>query len=327
MQRPFILIVSLVFASVSTEAHSILTHGAETAPLDTTEAVSIGGIEQFISIQAQDKTHPVLLYLHGGPGESVMQQAESFTKKLQEHFVVVQWDQRETGKTKKLNPSPKPITVERMQEDTYSMVKYLLEKFGREKLYLVGHSWGTYLGFHLADQHPQLLYAYVAISPLVDQVESERMVMNMLKEHAKQTSNERAAKELATVKVPFESLDDMLISRKWLYTYLNQPVPDSVMVQVRAYLTLWADTWLAVFNKASRHNLFNTLPKVDCPVYFFVGRNDYQTNATIAERYYHQLRASRKELFWFENSAHDIPSTEPEKMQDILIKKILPDTI
>ena len=71
-------------------------------------------------------------------------------------------------------------------------------------------------------------------------------------------------------------------------------------------------------------NFFKQFPELQCPVYFFVGRKDYLTNATVTEKYQRKLKAPRKQLFWFEKSGHDIPGTEPERMQDIIITKVLP---
>ncbi|MTI30857.1 alpha/beta hydrolase family protein [Xanthovirga aplysinae] len=329
MLKKLKLVLFLLIASfgVAKSLPPNLNDSAASIGIDTTEIINIGGIKQFISIKSKDRTKPLLLYLHGGPGESVMNKAETFTSELQNYFVVIHWDQRETGKTKELNSSPTLITAELMQNDTEEIIEHLLKKFKRNKLFLVGHSWGTFLGFHIANQSPQLLHAYIAISPMVNPLESEKISLNMLKEHAKQTNNERAIKELSTVQIPFEKLDDILFSRKWLFSYIGQPVPDSVMTKVRQYLIPWESTWLSVFNEAGKQNLLKTMPSIECPVYFFAGRKDYQTNFKITEEYYNQLKAPKKNLFWFEKSAHGIPNTEPALMQEVIINKILPETI
>ncbi len=81
---------------------------------------------------------------------------------------------------------------------------------------------------------------------------------------------------------------------------------------------------MALFKEASHKNLTVSLPKINCPVYFFVGRTDQQTNFVLSEKYYNQLIVKNKALFWFDKSAHQIPVTEPSLLQEIVIKKILP---
>jgi len=292
--------------------------------IDTTETVRIGGIKQFMSIKGRDNTKPVLLYLHGGPGESVMDSADKFTSKLQNDFVVVQWDQRETGKTLELGSSPAPVSVSLMQQDTKEVIDYLLKKFGQKKIYLVGHSWGTVLGFYVADKYPQLLNAFVAISPIIKNTDSiwfEKVVA-----FEKEKGNDRALKELATVRIPFQDFEQMFTARKWLSDYEGDPVPDSMVVVYKKMLEPWKNRWFPVSSEVNSIDLYKSLPSVKCPVYFFVGRNDNQTPHSVSEDYYNKLKAPGKELFWFEKSGHLIPNTQPDLMQEIILKKILPAT-
>ncbi len=81
----------------------------------------------------------------------------------------------------------------------------------------------------------------------------------------------------------------------------------------------WATMWLPIFNEASKDNLIESAPALGCPVYFFVGRKDVQTNAGITEKYYNMLDAPKKELHWFERSGHSLPTTEPDLLQEIII--------
>lgn len=289
-------------------------------PIDTTEVVAIGGIRQFISIEGKDRSLPLLLFLHGGPGGSVMSYADRFTGKLKEHFVVVQWDQRETGRTLELNASPLPLSLELFQRDTHQLIVALLKRFHHEKLYLAGHSWGTALGFHIARSYPELLYAYMPIGPMINQRESEQMALTLMKEKAAKKGHSIAVKELEQVKIPFENGQQLYYHRKWL-----QELSGRRPTLGREYVEQWATRWLAVFNEASKDNLFETLPEIGCPVYFFLGRKDYQTNSTIAEKYFLQLKAPRKELFWF-NTGHSIPSSDPQRLQELIIGNVLPQT-
>ncbi len=107
-------------------------------PIDTAQTLSIGGIRQYIRIKGRDDSKPILLFLHGGPGSSLMGSNDKITGRLQQHFVVVQWDQRETGETKKLNASPTPLTLDMFYSDTHDLIDSLLKQFDRPKRYLAG---------------------------------------------------------------------------------------------------------------------------------------------------------------------------------------------
>ena len=294
-------------------------------PINKDEVISIGGIRQFVRFDGEDRRKPLLLFLHGGPGGSMLSYANKFTKKLQEHFVVIQWDQRETGETLKLNrplslsKGPETLTVELFQNDTRQLIDTLLKRFNRKKLFLAGYSWGTYLGFQQAKNHPEQLYAYLAISPMINQWESERLVLDRMKEKAIAAKSAEELKELNTIQFPFQNGEQLYLQRKYLFRYMGmkKPIP-------RDYVLSWSATWLAVYNKACDENLIKALPEIDCPVFFFAGRRDYQTNFEITESYYKRLDAPLKDLFWFEHSAHTIPTTEPTLLQDTIIKKVLP---
>ena len=292
---------------------------AQTA-VDSKEEILINGIKQVITIQTRDTSLPLLLFLHGGPGGSVMDYSDKFTHRLQEHFVVVQWDQRETGQTLLLNGSPVPLTLAIFHRDTETIIGYLLKRYNREKLYLVAHSWGTVLGFHIARTHPELLYAYIPIGPMINQLESERLALSAMKKDAMERGNEKEAEELDKVTIPFANGEQLYYHRKWLQVFSG-----SRRTLSKSFVDKWAATWLPVFNEASRDNLMETLPSIDCPVYFFAGRKDYQTNSSITEQYHVALKAPRKGLFWFE-TGHSIPSATPGRMQEIIIEKILPET-
>jgi len=286
------------------------------------DTVSVGNIKHVISY-AGNKELPLILFLHGGPGSSRMKQAPAFSNLLQKHFLVVQWDQRDAGRTLALNKSSVPITVKLMEDDTYEVIKLLLKKFNHKKLYLVGESWGTVLGFRMAEKHPELLNAYIAFSPVVNQTKSEQIVLDKLKIDAKEKGNIPAQKELSTVKIPFENYKQIYYSRKWMFSYDGHPFADKDTVALKEYMEDWSKTWMPTWNEAIRQNLSTQLPKINCPVYFFLGVKDLQTNFNIAKDYFKLLKAPKKNMFVFENAGHSVLTEEAEQVQKIIIKEIL----
>jgi len=291
-------------------------------PIDTTESVNAGGIKQVVTVQGEDRTKPLFLFITGGPGsEGIYKENESYLNLLKKHFVVVAWDQRNCGQTLKLNPSPVKLTVKLYENDTHELVSALLKQFHQKKMVIMGWSWGTVLGFYMADRHPEQVYAYIAVSPAVNQWESERISLKELKEKAAAQKNKRAIAELAKVKIPFENGLQNYYDRKWLSIFNGETIDDTT--EFKKYFTENSEM-TALFKEANYINLTISLPKVNCPVYFFVGRKDHQTNYMLSEKYYKQLTAPKKQLFWFEKSGHLIPVTEPVLLQEDVITRILP---
>lgn len=177
--------------------------------------VEIGGITQWIGAKGEDDSKPLLLFLHGGPGFSSRAYSRKFVKLLKDDFIVAQWDQRETGITAAWGPFGDSLTLEMFHQDTEEVVQYLLEKFSKEKLYLVGFSWGGFLGLHFANQHPELLHAYISVSSLIHGVESEQQTLETLKEKANATNNTEALNELSQVQIPYRSWEELYFQRKW----------------------------------------------------------------------------------------------------------------
>lgn len=139
------------------------------------EKVRIGNIEQGILIRSRDIKNPILLYLHSGPGSSEMVSFRSLHSKLEDHFTVVYWDQRGTGKSYNKEVKNKGISIEMLVEDTGELIQYLLKRFNQEKLFLMGHSWGTALGILATSKYPQYLYAYIGSGQIVKPAYAEKL--------------------------------------------------------------------------------------------------------------------------------------------------------
>ncbi len=321
------LLVCLLCIHFSIAAQSTVSNipDKESQGIDTTEIVSIGDSKQYIRLKGDAIEHPLLLFLNGGPGDSVLGAMDKMFGALQKEFIVVLWDQRKTGKTKELNNPQGQLTQAVFENDTKTLVQYLLKRFERKKIVLVGHSYGTSLGFYMADNHPEVLHAYIAVNPMVKQVESEQITLRMLKEHAGKTSNARATKELAEVVVPFETAEQLYFARKWLFDFEGKSFAKKKGFKKR--VLSWSSSWLKLFNEASRVNLFEKTATYGCPVYFMLGQKDYQTNFTLSKTYFQKIEAPKKALFVVENAGHLIPFEQSSTFQENIIVRILPEMI
>src|SRR5262249_12629821 len=126
--------------------------------------------EQWVTIRGWDRKNPVLLFLHGGPGEVTDLWTYALFAPWERHFTVVQWDQRGAGRTlRKSGPSIAPTsTLERMVKDGVEIAEYLRKSLGKEKIILVGHSFGSILGVLMARARPDLFYAFVGTGQVGD---------------------------------------------------------------------------------------------------------------------------------------------------------------
>jgi pimeloyl-ACP methyl ester carboxylesterase len=307
------------------------------AGINSLEKIRLGGTDQWLLIRGWDRTKPLLLFVHGGPGFSEMPFAH-VNADLEKHFVVVQWDQRGAGKS---YPAPdRALDVEQFVSDTNELAALLLKRFGAEKLFLVGHSWGSLIGALAVARNPEKFFAYVGISQFADAPESERMMYRWALEQAEKTSHAQAARELKQIGLPpYQSMRDFRTMKNWV-AYFNatdhRPISrwHFVSLAFESPVYSWRDLtklawgartsfdelWREVFYQ---RNLFREVPRLDVPILFFEGRHDrvVTVSAAMAERYFAALDAPRgKRLVWFEHSGHWPQLQEPDRFQGELIR-------
>lgn len=314
----FFILTIFFFQLHNCTAQNKITPEFISTKIDTILTPEIGGIKQVLEIKTNDFRKPILLFLSGGPGSSMMNTAKDFTDRLKDQFTLVQWDQRDAGKTLKLNPSPTQPSVAQMEKDTYEVVNFLTKQLKHEKIYLLGSSWGNVLGFYMVEHHPELIHAYIASNPVISQLASEKELLKILKIQFKE--NTLASEELASVNIPFKVDEDLFYIRKWLF--YKEGKKYALRDDFKKGFLQWSKTWSPTWNEVMNIDLPTTLTKVDCPVYFFVGKNDIQTSTKITIAYFKLLHAPKKDLFVFENSGHQLHQDEPEKFQQKLIQLI-----
>ncbi len=286
------------------------------------EKIMLGGAEQWILIRGQDTCKPIMLFLHGGPGMPTMYLAHAFQRGLEKDFVIVHWDRRGAGKSYAAGLEG-VITVRQTLDDTFELTRLLLARFGRRKLYLVGHSWGTYLGMLAIREHPEYYAAYVGLG---------QVSMSARKVHD-------AQKDFLARKA-FESGDSTLVSdlrsdsarirEDDLFRYGAELHESSSFwplllsgLCAREYTFADAMNVKKGADLVNRKMLYNVISgsladnvrKTDIPVFFFLGRYDYNTPSGLAAEYLDSLTCPLKRLTWFENSAHFPFYEEPGRFQ------------
>jgi pimeloyl-ACP methyl ester carboxylesterase len=158
-----ILVVCLLYRALRVYTPAIVgaSPGDSIASL---EQVTLGGDKQWILIRGKTKRAPILLFLHGGPGMPMMYLAYAFQRPLEDRYLVVQWDRRGAGKSYLAGvQNPAKMRISQEIADTVSLIEQLQTRFGRRKVILVGHSYGTALGVRVAAARPDLIRAYVGV--------------------------------------------------------------------------------------------------------------------------------------------------------------------
>lgn len=289
------------------------------------EKVELGGFKQSILIRSRDTSNPILLFLHGGPGMPMMFLSHNFQSGLEEEFIVVQHDRRGAGKSYKKNMDTSTISDEQYYHDALELIQYLKDRFGEEKIYLAGHSWGTYLGSILASQHPELFHAYISIGQVVNSQKARPLQRAFIEHMADSLNRQQALKDLETYGYGAHE--------KWLFKFGGEIHGDtSYQVFVKAGMRSPEYSMFDALRigKASQFVSSNIKYKLisstieedilsyDLPCYFIVGLYDMTTPHALIESYYESITAPKKALYWFEESAHFPFYEETERFTDLM---------
>lgn len=332
------LILFLAYRSYSQFQLEVATRITTANGIESLETLELNGDEQWLYLRGQDKNNPVLLYLHGGPGMSEMAAARSFGLELENHFTVVHWDQRGSGKSRHEKPAAN-LTIQTYLDDVLALTQHLRRRFDEEKIYLVGHSWGSLLGILTVRDHPELYHAYVGVGQIANMVENEVVSLAYVRERALQEGNTTAVEELEDIDSSMygQDISQMQVQRKWLYFYEGGVRGNSVLSLVWAYLSspeyslgdlanlLKGSSELpsAMWGEVMQADLTEEAKQFELPIYFFAGKYDYNTPSELAEDYLNELTAPRKALIWFPESSHFLNITESSRYQEVLINKVL----
>ena len=305
----------------------------------------IGGVKQWVYVRGQDKNNPLLLFVHGGPASPMAPVAWLFQRPLEEYFTVVHYDQRAAGKTYAANDTTGlggTIRIAQYVQDALDLTDFIRKKYGKQKVILVGHSWGTVVGLQAALKRPDLFYAYVGMGQVISTQENERLSFAYGLEQAIKQKNEPAVRELRSI-APYPgeqpiTRERIIIARKWPQYYGGLSAYRSTSgyyFNAPRLSPAYTPADVAAIDQGSLFTLGRILPQflqVDfsavksfpIPVFMFMGRHDYTTPSAPTDRWLQQVKAPLKKGVWFENSAQLIPWEEPGKLLLTLVQQVRP---
>lgn len=264
--------------------------------------VTIGGIEQWITIKGTSSDNPVVLFLHGGPGNAMSAYADSLYGGWEKDFTLVQWDQRGAGKTYgRSGPSiASTLSLERMTKDGIEVAAYLTRHLHKKRIVLVGNSWGSLLGVSIARQRPDLFYAYVGTAQLVDMRTNLTASYQRVVERAREFGDFTAVGELNGIGAPpWKSVARWQIFRNFVGSSMTGPLMDV--------------------------NLKKPGAEFKIPVYVIQGGADLNAVPEIAREYVQWIKAPAKEFIVVPKSGHAHTQASLDALFKVLTHQVRAD--
>lgn len=313
------------------------------------EEIVLGGFKQWIFIRGKDQKNPILIFLHGGPGEPALGMSSSrhLDAELIEHFTVVHWDQRGAGKSYRSDIPVDSMTFGRLVEDCNELIDYLRSRFNAQKVFLVAHSAGTPIGIRTAHKYPEKIYAYVGVAQVINDYEQERQSYEFIVEEAEKS---RDVKKQAAIKAigppPYETPEKIFKKARQIIRhggFIHHNLIKHMAFVTLSYLTSPEYSLSDGLNTVRRKGLnFTTnarweeiknidftkeIQSIKVPIYFFMGKYDMITPTVQVEDFFTGLDAEKgKKLIIFENSAHLPIIEEKKKYQDLLVNVVLKES-
>lgn len=308
---------------------------ANTQPIDELGFVSIGAIEQWVGILGQDDRNPIILFLHGGPGEAQSPFLKEFVP-WERDFTVVNWDQRGSGKTYGKNGTDTPeMTVERMAEDAIEVAEYALGKLAKPKLILVGHSWGAALGFYVVQLRPDLFYAFVGTGQPVTWTLSLEDRERWARSQAEATDDEATIKALDnTAALPAGDMKRVMASSKYRmspsdtqYLGIERQFIGAPPFPTKGDVADWlaggdftgGKLWPTIVSFDARKQF----PTIPIPFFVIEGRDDHMVSFEAAKEYVDQVHAPVKAFIPIDGG-HFACFTDPDEFIGALQLELRP---
>ena len=307
--------------------------------------VKINGIDQGMFIKGKDVSKPVLLFLHGGPGLPEYAISYKYPGVLEDDFIVCWWEQRGAGLSYDSDIPFETMTFEQLISDVIAVTNYLRERFGQEKIYLMAHSGGTFIGIQAAARVPELYNAYIAVSQISNQLESEKLAYQYMIDQFTLLGDKKMLRKLEKYSITeinkpsYYAMRDAPMHQLGIGTTRKMksvisgvflPVMLNIEYTPSEKINIWRGKYLAakkanLWCKLVETDLTKKVLKLDIPVYFFSGIYDYTVNYALSKNYFEMIQAPIKGFYTFEHSAHSPLFEEPEKMQHIIQEDVLAD--
>lgn len=308
--------------------------------------IQVNGTKQGMFISAIDSTKPVLLFIHGGPGVPEYALSRNYPIVLEKCFTVCWWEHRGAGLSYSSDIPIETMNFDQFILDATVVTNYLRKRFNQDKIYLMAHSGGTVFAIQLAKKAPELYHAYLAVSQITNQMESEKLAYAYMVGQFTEAGDKKMLERFK--KYPVESINtpSYYVMRdapmhklgigtthkmRSVITGVFLPVNFAREYTLQEKINFWRgklfNTHKArMWAKVVETNIPALVKELKIPVYFFGGYYDYTTSSKLAKEYYESLKAPIKAFYTFMNSAHSPMFEEAVLMQEILENDVLNET-
>ena len=307
--------------------------------IDEGRYVAIGGIQQWITIRGEDRNNPVLLFLHGGPGDATNPWGYAGFRSWLRTFTVVQWDQRGAGRTlgKNGNSQASTISIDRMVKDGIELTELLRTSLGKNKVVLVGHSWGSILGAYMAKARPDLFFAFVGTGMVADPSQTYSIAHRDLLKKARALGDQLAIRELQEVgPPPYTDGRGYGVQRKWsnlfegadafIYSMLGFALaaPGYTLRDINDWIDGQGISAGRLVPETSALKTTDLGGEFALPVFVIQGAEDFTTPTSLAESFVSSIRAPSKEFVVIEGGGHFAVFMKSDTFLQELVSRVLP---
>ena len=299
----------------------------------TMEMLPINGVAQSAWFRAADVGNPPLVLVHGGPGASESALFRHYDAELEKHFLVVYWEQRGTGRSYHADIDPSSMTIAQIVRDLDAVVDHVRRRFGKDKVVLLAHSWGTVPGIVYAAQKPEKVAAYIGVAQIADVARGLTLEHAFDLVEATRLNDVAALATLDRIGKPPYGVEAMLALGRLTERFTGDIATGRLILA--ALSTEEANLIdLLRFGQGNRFSLDRLWPKLsgmnlasnyrhfDVPVFFFLGRRDRHVPSILAAQWLACLTAPIKGLVWFEESAHNPPYQQPEAFTRAVVNAV-----
>ncbi len=309
--------------------------------------VRVNGLDQGMFIKAVDPSKPVLLFVHGGPGMPGYWLTSWYPTGLERHFTVCWWEQRGAGLSYRPDIPEATMIAEQFVDDLLAVADHLRERFGQDRIYLMGHSWGSYIALQAAAKEPSKFRAYVGVAQVVHQIRSERLSWEYMVERFREMGDAEMARRLeaapvdldAPLPAAYDAVGDKAMHMLGVgTTHDMRSVVSGIFLRswrfpeytLREKVNLWRGKVTSkrsgLWDRMQATNLAALVPTLEIPAYFLHGIHDYTCSYSLGRAYAAGLAAPLVGFYSFEHSAHSPFMEEPERTIRILTEDVLRGT-